>query len=115
MHWNVGNLVDALIVCASHPSAAGQTYLVSDGEAVSTATLAVKIAASLGRKGRLFYFPPGLLRVAAAVLGRSGQIDRLFGSLRVNDKKIRNELGWVPPYTLDQGLHATADWYVARR
>ncbi|MFZ2540217.1 MAG: SDR family oxidoreductase [Gallionella sp.] len=109
----VGNLVDALIVCATHPAAAGQTYLVRDGEDVSTALLVEKIAATLGRKSRTFYIPPGLLRVAAAVLGRSDQLDSLFGSLRVSDAKIRRELGWVPPYTLEQGLRATAAWYFA--
>lgn len=108
----VGNLVDALIVCATHPAAAGQTYLVRDGEDISTAMLVDKIAGALGRKSRSFYFPDGLLRAAAAVLGRSEQIARLSGSLRVSDAKICGELGWVPPYTLEQGLRATADWYL---
>lgn len=111
----VGNLVDALIICASHSSAAGQTYVVSDGGAVSTAVLVDKIAKALCRRNRSFYFPPALLRAFAALLRRSDQIDRLFGSLRVDDDKIRNELGWVPPYSLEQGLRATADWYVAQR
>ena len=107
----VGNLVDALIVCATRPAAAGQTYLLSDGEAVSTAKLVDEIAEALGRKSRSFYFPPGLIRFAASILGRSAQVDRLFGSLRVNDEKIRRELSWTPPYTLAQGLRDTVDWY----
>jgi nucleoside-diphosphate-sugar epimerase len=107
----VGNLVDALIVCASHPAAAGQTYLVRDGEDVSTAILVEKLSRALGRDSRLFGLPPGLLRAAATLLGRAEQMDRLFGSLRVNDQKIRGELGWVPPYSMEQGLRATVDWY----
>ncbi|MFZ3018238.1 MAG: SDR family oxidoreductase [Gallionella sp.] len=111
----VGNLVDALIACATHPAAAGQTYLVSDGEPVSTAVLVEKIAVALGCRSRSFYFPSVLMRAAAALLGRSAQVDRLFGSLRINDEKIRHELGWVPPYTLGQGLSATAEWYRSQR
>ena len=107
----VGNLVDALVACATHPAAAGQTYLVSDGADVSTARLAEMIASALGRNSRSFYFPPGLLRAAATLQGRAGQMDRLFGSLRVSDKKIRDELGWQPRYSLEEGLRATADWY----
>jgi nucleoside-diphosphate-sugar epimerase len=107
----VGNLVDALIACATRPAAAGQTYLVSDGEGVSTALLVEYIAKALGRSSRAFYFPPGMIRAAAAMLGRAEQMDRLFGSLRVNDHKIRSELGWAPPYTLEQGLRATAEWF----
>src|SRR3989338_6522851 len=107
----VGNLVDALISCATHPAAAGQTYLVSDGEDVSTAVLVEKIARALGRNNRSFHFPPALLRAVATLAGRSEQVDRLFGSLRVSNEKICGELSWSPPYTLDQGLRATADWY----
>jgi len=114
----VGNLVDALIACATHPAAAGQTYLVRDGEDISTAQLVKRIAVALGRNSRSYYFPPLLLRGVAAVLGRSAQIDRLFGSLCLNDAKLRRELGWSPPHALEQGLRATADWYsggVSRR
>lgn len=107
----VGNLVDALSSCATHPAAAGQTYLVSDGEDVSTAVLVEKIARTLGRNNRSFHFPPALLRAMATLAGRSEQIDRLFGSLRVSNEKICGELSWSPPYTLEQGLRATADWY----
>lgn len=110
----VGNLVDALIACATLSAAAGQTYLLSDNEDISTAMLVEKIASALGRKSRSFYFPPGLLRVAAGVLGRSAQVDRLFGSLQVSNQKIRNELNWHPPFTVEQGLRATADWYNRR-
>lgn len=107
----VGNLVDALIACATHPAAAGQTYLVSDGDDVSTAMLVDMTALSLGRNSRAFHFPAGLLRAVAAMLGRAEQMDRLFGSLRVNDEKLRRNLAWSAPFTLEQGLRATADWY----
>ena len=107
----VGNLVSALIACATHPAAAGQTYLVRDDGNISTALLVKKISVALGRNNRSFYFPEKLLRIAAATLGRADQINRLFGSLRVSDAKLRGELGWIPPYTLEQGLSATAAWY----
>lgn len=108
----VGNLVSVLIACTTHPVAVGQTYLVCDGENVSTASLVKMLSAALGRNNRSFYFPAALLRIAAATVGRADQIDKLFGALRVSDAKLRNELGWVPPYTLEQGLCATAAWYL---
>lgn len=110
-----GNLADALITCATHPAAAGQTYLVSDGEDVSTTMLVEMIARAFGRNSRTFYFPPGLLRALATLSGRGEQMDRLLGSLCVNDQKIRSELGWTPPYSMEQGLRATADWYRTQR
>ncbi|MDH2917883.1 MAG: SDR family oxidoreductase [Sideroxydans sp.] len=107
----VGNLVGALITCATHPNAAGKTYLVSDGADISTATLVREIAHALQRPNRSFYFPPSVLRAIASLLGKSAQVDRLFGSLQIDSQKIRTELGWTPPYTLQQGLQTTADWY----
>jgi len=45
------------------------------------------------------------------LLGKAGQVERLLGSLRVDSEKIRRELDWRPPYSMQQGLQATADWY----
>ncbi|HLP97537.1 MAG TPA: SDR family oxidoreductase [Sideroxyarcus sp.] len=107
----VGNLADALLACAHHPDAAGQTYLVSDGEDVSTPELLRRLGAALGRPAKLFWCPPMVLKVLGGVVGKSDQIERLLGSLRVGGDKIRRELNWMPPYTLQQGLQETAGWY----
>lgn len=109
----VGNLVDALITCATHPAAAGQTYLVSDGEDISTPDLLRRLAAALGVPARLFPCPSSLLRLAATMAGKSAQAERVLGSLQVDSDKMRRDLNWRPPYSLQQGLQATADWYSA--
>jgi len=106
-----GNLVDALIVCATHSNAAGQTYLVSDGDDVSTPRLLELLGEGIGCSARLFSFPLVLLRLAGRIIGKSNQIERLLESLRVDSGKIRRELNWTPPYTLQQGLKETAEWY----
>lgn len=107
----VGNLVDALITCATHPAAAGNAYLVSDGEDVSTPQLIQAVADALHRPGRVFPMSLALMRGAAALIGKSAAIDRLMQSLVVDSSKIHSELGWQPPYTMAQGLQATAEWY----
>ena len=107
----LGNLVDALITCATHPSAINQTYLVCDGEDVSTPYLLRQLASAMDVPSRLFPCPPALLRWAGKLTGKSQQLERLLGSLRVDGDKIRRELNWVPPYSLQQGLQATAGWY----
>ena len=107
----VGNLVGALIACATHPAAAGQTYLVCDGEDVSTPDLLRRLAAAMEVSSRLFPCPPALLRLAGKLAGKSEQIERLLGSLQVDSDKMRRDLNWQPPYSLQQGLQATADWY----
>ena len=107
----VGNLVDALILCATHPAAAGQTYLVSDGEDVATPNLLRWLGEAMGRPARLLPCSTGLLRLAGRLTGKANQVERLLGSLQVDSGKIRRELGWMPPYTLQQGLQATAEWF----
>ena len=111
----VMNLVDALITCATHPAAAGQVYLVSDGEDVSTPDLLRHLGAAMGHPPRLFSCPPILLKLIGCLMGKTEQVERLSNSLRVDSSKIRRELGWIPPYTLEQGLRETADWYRYRR
>jgi len=100
----VGNLIDALMTCATHPAAAGNTYLVSDGEVVSTPDLLRGLAKALGVSSRVFAWPISLLKLAAAVFGKADQVKRLVGSLQVDSNKIRRDLAWVPPYSLQQGL-----------
>ncbi|MBJ6723176.1 NAD-dependent epimerase/dehydratase family protein [Geomesophilobacter sediminis] len=106
----VGNLADALAACALHPAAAGETFLVSDGEAVSTADLVRRMAAALDRRAHLLPVPEALLRQVGRLLGRSAAVDRVAGSLQIDSSKITRILGWQPPFTLQQGLAATAEW-----
>lgn len=107
----VGNLVDALTACAVHPAAAGQTYLVSDGEDVSTPDLIRRTAKALDLHARLFPVSASFLRLVGNLPGKSGVVNRLMGSLTVDSTKIRQELGWKPPYTMEEGLKETAEWF----
>ena len=99
----VDNLASALLACASHPAAANQTYLLSDGAAVSTAQLLRAVAAAQGRRTRLLPFPPCWLHALGRLTGQGAALDRLLGSLEIDSSKIRRELGWHPA----TGLHDT--------
>jgi nucleoside-diphosphate-sugar epimerase len=110
---HVGNLVSAIVACLRLHRAAGNTYLVSDGEDLSTPALVLSLAHALGRKPRLFSFPVGLLEMIARAAGRTGEIARLTRSLEIDSSRMRRELGWQPHYTAAQGLAETARWYHA--
>ncbi len=107
----VENLVDALILCATHPAAAGQTYLVSDGEDISTPELLRRLGIAMGHPARLIPCPEAVLKLLGKLAGKSDQVERLLGSLQVDSGKIRRELNWTPPCSLRQGLQETAEWY----
>jgi len=109
-----GNLAAAIIKALDTPQAAGRTYLVSDGEDVSTPDLVRGLARALGVKPRLPSFPLAALGLAATLAGKRAEFVRLSGSLQVDSSRIRRELDWRPPFTLAQGLEPTAKWYPGR-
>jgi UDP-glucose 4-epimerase len=102
------NLVDLIETCVHHPAAAQQTFLVSDGEDVSTTALLQRVAAALGRPARLLPVPAGLLRGVAKALGKAEFAQRLCGSLQVDIAHTQARLGWQPVVTLDEALAGTA-------
>jgi nucleoside-diphosphate-sugar epimerase len=107
----LGNLIYAIVTCVQHSGTIGPTYLISDGEDVSTTDLIKRIAHALERPARVFPFPSFLLRLAARILGKGTAIDRLLDSLTINMSKIQHELKWKPFYSMEQGLRETARWY----
>lgn len=108
------NLVDAIVTCARHPAAAGKTYLVSDGDGVSTPELIRAIAQAFGRKARLVPISPPLIRAVASILGKKASAQRLLDSLVVDVDPLRQELNWKPSMTFQQEINETIAWYRQR-
>lgn len=103
----LGNLMDAIITCITHPLAAGETFLVSDGQDVSTPDLIRMIACEMKKKAVLFYLHPGILKALCKIVGKTEELEKLTGTLLVDSSKIRNLLGWKPPFTLEEGIRVT--------
>jgi UDP-N-acetyl-alpha-D-quinovosamine dehydrogenase len=110
----LGNAVSALETALGAPALAGHTLPVADAEALSTAELVARLARALRVEPRSFRVPAPVLRGALALLGRSGDAARLLGSLEVDATRLRALCGWTPPYSLDEGLAATAAWWRMR-
>lgn len=100
----VDNLVDLLLTCASHPAAAGQTFMASDGDDLSTADLLRRIGFATGRPARLWPMPLPLLQLGAKMLGRERMAQRLLDNLQVDICHTRCTLNWTPPLSVDEGL-----------
>jgi nucleoside-diphosphate-sugar epimerase len=105
----LGNLVDLLVTCLKHPAAAGHTFLVSDGQDVSTTDLLRRTAQAMGKKALLLPVPASVLELCATLLGKRAVAQRLCGSLQVDIAKTCRLLGWIPPLTLDQGLRKAVE------
>ncbi|QYN00061.1 SDR family oxidoreductase [Pseudomonas protegens] len=105
------NLVDLIVTCMDHPAATNQTFLVSDGDDLSTTGLLSKMAQALGRNARLLPVPSKLLELGATMLGKRSLSQRLCGSLQVDIEKTRTVLGWNPPLSTEEALAITARHY----
>ena len=103
----LGNLVDFIITCITHPQAANKTFLVSDGQDLSTTELVRGMAQAAGVPARLLPVPVWALQAGASWLGKGNAVQRLCGNLQVDISKARNLLGWVPPVSVEEGLRRT--------
>jgi len=100
----IDNLVDLLVRCIEHPDAKSKTFLVSDGEDLSTPELLKNIASAMGRSAFMFPFPISLLKFFGFVLGKSSEIDRLTGSLQIDNNYTKKILNWSPPISVQEGI-----------
>jgi nucleoside-diphosphate-sugar epimerase len=98
------NLVDFIVTCITHPHAANQTFLVSDGQDLSTTELVRGMAQAAGVTARLLPLPVWALQAGASLLGKGDAAQRLCGNLQVDMSKARSLLGWVPPVSVEEGL-----------
>ncbi len=105
----VENLVDFLSVCLSQPDAARQTFVIRDGDSISTPELMRRVAEGLDIPVRLLPCPPTLLRFGLNLLGRQRMAQQLVASLEVDSRKARALLGWQPPLTMRRALAALRD------
>jgi nucleoside-diphosphate-sugar epimerase len=127
----VENLVDLIMTCLGNPRAFGKTFIPSDMEDVSTPELVCKILQvhKIIEKGpadgalekdrilkenicknivytRIFPFPENILKILGCLPGL-GALCKLTSSLYVDSEPVFQNLGWRPPFTLEEGLRRT--------
>ena len=104
----IDNFVDFILLCTSHPRAANQTFLVSDGCDLSTSDLILRLADALNVRAHLLRVPVWALEAAGAMLGKRAVVARLCGSLQADTSHAKQLLNWVAPVSVDTGLRRAA-------
>ncbi len=101
----------------------GETYNIGGGEELPNVAVIDAICASVDEAfrrdeelARRFPDAPAARNAASATLktyvpDRPGH-DRRYA---IDERKVRDELGYVPARTFTEGLRATIDWYLANR
>ena len=101
---SVYNLIDLIKVCIEHPHAANQTFLVSDGDDLSTTSMVKLMAEVQGVKPLLVPLPVWSLKLLGKITGKSDMISRLTDSLRVDITHTQETLNWTPPFSVKEGF-----------
>lgn len=112
---SLDNLCDFIKHCIEHPDACGETFLVSDSQALSTVELIGLMAESMQRPVRWLAVPVTWLQAAGKLCRRQSEIERLCGSLFVDTRKSYEVLGWRPPFSVEDGIQQTADWFLTQK
>jgi nucleoside-diphosphate-sugar epimerase len=109
------NLIDFLTLSISHPSAAQQLFLISDGVDVSTPEIIRYVAEGMGRNAKLFPVNRSFARWALGAIGKEPIFIQLWCSLQIDSSKARNLLGWKPKLDARQALISAGNLYRAKR
>ncbi|MGA2564337.1 MAG: NAD-dependent epimerase/dehydratase family protein [Steroidobacteraceae bacterium] len=106
--WNLAHLLAHVL---THPAAANNTWMASDGQDLSTPALIRLIGAAMQRPVRLLGVPVALLRLGGALIGRSEEIGRLCNSSTVDISATHQQLDWSAPLSVTAGIERTVQWY----
>lgn len=107
----VGNLASAIDTALHAPRLSGHVFHVADGRELSTPELWHLLAKALERPDRLWSLPIPMLRLAARLVDRTAEFHRLAGSLTVDTRPWRDAAGWIPPFSVEEGIERTVAWY----
>jgi len=100
----IDNLLDVLVRCVEHPDIAGKTFLVSDGEDLSTPELIRLLASTMDQPAKLFTVPTFLLKFLGFIMGKQSEVNRLTRSLVIDSSYVREILNWTPPVSVEEGI-----------
>jgi nucleoside-diphosphate-sugar epimerase len=100
----INNLTDLLNHCINHPRAGGKTFLALDSEDLSTPKFIKLIVSSTVRKTNLFSLHIVIRKFLGSIFGRRKEINKLVGSLRIDNSYTKEILNWTPPISVEEGI-----------
>jgi UDP-glucose 4-epimerase len=105
---NVAAAVIAVLESLRSGKTTQGTYIVKDETDYSTRMIYSTICRELGKAPRFLPLPAALGRIAGAI---SEDFRKVTSSFRVSSTKIREDIGFVPPVSGEEGIARTVRWY----
>lgn len=123
------NLAQGLLLCGTHPAAAGEIFNINDGLKITWREYLEEASRALGVEPRLRSVPAWAARAAGVLLElayksvraerfppvhryRAGLVSRDF---HFSCRKAERLLGWKPAVDFSESLQRTAAWYLEYR
>lgn len=91
---SIENLCALIALTISHPDAANETFLISDGIVRNTKEIVQLLATRQGKHAVFFNIPNGIFNLVKKF--KPQPLERLTGDLQVDIAKTRSILGWNP-------------------
>ncbi|MDN3715927.1 NAD-dependent epimerase/dehydratase family protein [Vibrio breoganii] len=100
----VDNLCDLLIELAKSDTVSGNLILASDLNPLSMNELTSEIAKGLNKHLYNIPIPRFVLNFILKLIGKSSYSNQIYGQMILDKTKLKEELNWVPPYTVQQAM-----------
>jgi nucleoside-diphosphate-sugar epimerase len=105
----VENAVAGILAVLKSAVAGTTTYILKDKEDCSTKMIYSIISKELGKRPRFLRVPVAVVRFGEVF---SDDFRKITGSFRVSSAKIERELGFFPPFSVQEGLARTVRWHM---
>lgn len=104
----VENAVAGILATLKSASARISTYLLKDGVDCSTRTIYSAICGELEKKPRFLPVPAAVVRLGGMF---SEDFRKITGSFRISSSKVEKEIGFLPPFSFEEGIARTVRWH----
>jgi len=110
---SLANLIEFLKLVMTHPNAANELFVVSDGVDVSLPEMLRYLAKGMGKRSFIFPVPVKLLHFGAVVCRKEALFTQLCGSYLIDSSKSRVLLNWTPSHEVFSELSLAAEDFKA--
>lgn len=110
----IDNLVHLLLLVCQKEQLPYSTFNVADYESVSTFEIVKYISLGMNKRILILNLPRVIWRYLLKLIGKDTVYEQLFEDLVINTDKLRNDLNWSPPYTIEQGLLKSGENAITR-
>jgi nucleoside-diphosphate-sugar epimerase len=121
----VENLADGIVLAGTHPKAAGDAFIITDGVEMSWKIYFEKLTSALNLPAPRWSIHPKAVQTLARIMESIHRLfriksrplvtkylaDHLCGDFHFSIEKAKRQIGYEPKVDVDEAIRRTAQWY----